>query len=121
MKLSTHVGVVWFVAMFGVALQNPSQAAASHTPGKSDQAALGALAGTAVPTSELGRFRGEGGVSVAVDTGTVTGNSCGACSTGTNTIGGNAISNNTGFTTVFQNSGNNSLFQSSTSIYISVH
>ena len=53
--------------------------------------------------------------------GDVRGNAVGANSaTGTITTTG-SINNNTGFTTVFQNSGNNSLFQQSTSIYITVH
>jgi hypothetical protein len=92
---------------------------------------LGALAGTAVPPVELGRQHARGVQNVNVDTGyafdgslsngAVRGNAViGSTNTGTITTT-NAINNNTGITTVFQNSGNNSLFQQSTSIFITVH
>lgn len=92
---------------------------------------LGALAGSAVPTAELGRQHARGTTDINVDTtvnsdgsfnlGNVRGNAVGVNSaTGTITTTG-SINNNTGFTTVFQNSGNNSLFQASTSIFITVH
>lgn len=90
---------------------------------------LGALAGSAVPTAELGRQHARGTTDINVDTtansdgsfnlGNVRGNAVGVNSA-TGTITG-SINNNTGFTTVFQNSGNNSLFQASTSIFITVH
>ena len=93
---------------------------------------LGALAGSAVPAAELQpqhargikninrryhyQFRGR-----VVERRPLRGNSVsGNSDTGTITTTG-SINNNTGFTTVFQNSGNNSLFQQSTSIYITVH
>ena len=92
---------------------------------------LGALAGSAVPTAELSRQHARGTTNINVDTtvnsdgsfnlGNVRGNAVGGNSaTGTITTTG-SINNNTGFTTVFQNSGNNSLFQASTSIFITVH
>ena len=92
---------------------------------------LGALAGSVVPTSELGRQHARGSTNVNIDTtvnsdgsfnlGDVRGNVVGVNSaTGTITTTG-SINNNTGFTTVFQNSGNNSLFQQTTSINITVH
>jgi hypothetical protein len=92
---------------------------------------LGALAGSVVPTSELSRQHARGSTNINIDTtvnsdgsfnlGDVRGNAVGVNSaTGTITTTG-SINNNTGFTTVFQNSGNNSLFQQSTSIYITVH
>ena len=93
---------------------------------------LGALAGSEVPTSELNQQHARGITNVNVDTnytvesgslnsGALRGNSVvGTSATGTITTTG-SINNNTGFTTVFQNSGNNSLFQQSTSIYITVH
>ena len=93
---------------------------------------LGALAGSAVPTAELNQQHARGVKITNVDTnytvesgslnsGALRGNSVvGTSDTGTITTTG-SINNNTGFTTVFQNSGNNSLFQQSTSIYITVH
>ena len=93
---------------------------------------LGALAGSAVPAAELNQQHARGIRNVNVDTnfavesgslnsGALRGNSVtGTSDTGTITTTG-SINNNTGFTTVFQNSGNNSLFQQSTSIYITVH
>jgi hypothetical protein len=92
---------------------------------------LGALAGSVVPTAELSRQHARGSTNINLDTtinsdgsfnlGDVRGNAVGANSaTGTITTTG-SINNNTGFTTVFQNSGNNSLFQQSTSIFITVH
>jgi hypothetical protein len=92
---------------------------------------LGALAGTAVPTAELNRQHARGNTNINVDTtvnsdgsfnlGALRGNAVvGTSATGTITTS-NSINNNTGITTVFQNSGNNSLFQQSTSIFITVH
>ncbi len=92
---------------------------------------VGALAGSVVPTTELSRQHARGTTNINMDTtvnsdgsfnlGDVRGNAVGVNSaTGTITTTG-SINNNTGFTTVFQNSGNNSLFQQSTSIYITVH
>src|SRR5205807_9305972 len=92
---------------------------------------LGALAGSAVPTAELSRQHARGTTNINVDTtvnsdgsfnlGNVRGNAVGGNSaTGTITTTG-SLNNNTGFTTVFHNSGNNSLFQASTSIFITVH
>jgi hypothetical protein len=93
---------------------------------------LRALAGSAVPAAELNQQHARGIKNVNVNTsytvesgslnsGALRGNSVvGTSDTGTITTTG-SINNNTGFTTVFQNSGNNSLFQQSTSIYITVH
>lgn len=92
---------------------------------------LGALAGSVVPPTELSQQHARGATNINVDTtvnsdgsfnlGDVRGNAVsGNSATGTITTTG-SINNNTGFTTVFQNSGNNSLFQQSTSIYITVH
>ena len=91
---------------------------------------LGALAGSVVPTTELSRQHARGSTNINLNTtvnsdgsfnlGDVRGNAVGVNSaTGTITTTG-SINNNTGLTTVFQNSGNNSLFQQSTSIYITV-
>jgi hypothetical protein len=91
---------------------------------------LGALAGSVVPSTELSRQHARGTTNINIGTtinsdgsfnlGDVRGNAVGVNSaTGTITTTG-SINNNTGFTTVFQNSGNNSLFQQSTSIFITV-
>lgn len=91
-------------------------------PAKADAAILSQLAGTAIPTAQLGQMRGEGGVALSLNDGQVSGNSVGPNSvTGSNSIASNSVSNNSGITTVFQNTGNNALLQNSTSIYISVH
>ena len=100
---------------------------------------LGALAGTAVPTAELNRQHARGSTNINVTNTNITNNdktinSDGSFNDGTlrgNAVVGpsttgiittsNSINNNTGITTVFQNSGNNSLFQQSTSIFITVH
>jgi hypothetical protein len=80
------------------------------------------LAGAALSATELAGEHARGLViGSAISDGTVTGNAVvGTSVTGaiTNT---NSINNNVGITTVFQNSGNNSLFQQSTSIFITVH
>lgn len=94
------------------------------------RAVIGALAGSAVPPAQLGREHARGIKNINVDTtfnfdgslsnGTVRGNAViGTSDTGTITTT-NSINHNTGFTTVFQNSGNNSLFQQSTSIFITL-
>jgi hypothetical protein len=91
---------------------------------------LGALDGTAVPAAELGRQHARGSTNINIDTtvnsdgsfnlGDLRGNAVvGTSATGIITTT-NSINNNTGITTVFQNSGNNSLFQQSTSIFITV-
>ena len=100
-------------------------------PAYGSRGSAGPLAGSAVPTAELGRQHARGTTDINVDTtvnsdgsfnlGNVRGNAVGVNSaTGTITTTG-SINNNTGFTTVFQNSGNNSLFQASTSIFLTVH
>ena len=83
---------------------------------------LEALAGGALSATELAGEHARGLViGSAISEGTVTGNAVvGTSLTGaiTNT---NSINNNVGIITVFQNTGNNSLFQQSTSIFITVH
>jgi hypothetical protein len=83
---------------------------------------LEALAGGALSARELAGEHARGLViGSAISEGTVTGNAVvGTSVTGaiTNT---NSINNNVGITTVFQNTGNNSLFQQSTSIFITMH
>ena|SRR6516162_1202443 len=92
---------------------------------------LGALAGTAVPAAELGRQHARGLQNIKVDSNFAFDGSLSAAAVRDNAVIGNSntgtittsnsINNNTGITTVFQNSGNNSLFQQSTSIFITVH
>jgi hypothetical protein len=86
------------------------------------EAVLEALAGTGLSATELAGEHARGLViGSAISEGTVTGNAVvGTSLTGaiTNT---NSINNNVGITTVFQNTGNNSLFQQSTSIFITMH
>jgi hypothetical protein len=119
--LATAVGV------HGLCLAGENSVAAA--PGS----VLGALAGTAVSTAELGRQHGRGIKNINVNTnytvdsgsalsvGSLKGNAViGTSDTGMITTTG-SINNNTGITTVFQNSGNNSLFQQSTSIFITLH
>ena len=97
---------------------------AAHAPGHAAGApadALGALAGAALPDAELGRGRAKGLVlNEAVSSGFVGGNRVGAQSVTGVISNSNSVNNNNGVTTVFQNTGNNSLFQSSTSIYINI-
>jgi len=89
---------------------------------KASEAVLGALAGTAVSNIELGRQEARGiAITSAVNDGTVGYNSVGRGSVTGNITNNNSVNNNVGITTVFQNTGNNALFQSSTSIFISVH
>lgn len=92
--------------------------------GVAPEASLGiaALAGTAIPNSELSRYSAEGGASLAVAEGNVAGNSVsGPSITGSNNISAQSVSNSSGIITVFQNTGNNSLLQNSTSIYVTIH
>ena len=90
--------------------------------GSSDQAdaALGSLAGLAIPAAQLDTLRGGNLVVSSANVGIDTGNSANNSPTG-NIIDNQAINNNTGITTIFQNTGNNALFQSSTTVNISVH
>ena len=80
---------------------------------------LSALAGTAVPTEELGVNSARGlpdTLNQAVlDSNSVTGSVTGNI---TNT---NAINTNSGLTTVLQNTGNNVLMQTSTIVNVTIH
>ena len=98
--------------------------AAAPTP---SAAVLHVLAGTAVPTAELGRERARGiAVNVngsALNNGNSTGNNVslvGSSIAGT-ISNDHSIDNNVGITSVLQNFGNNSVMQTSTTINISVH
>jgi hypothetical protein len=93
--------------------------------------ALGALAGSAVPTAELGRQHARGSTNTtrnfttnfsfdgALSDGALTGNAANSAVSGTIT-NTDSITGNNGIMTVFQNTGANSLFQQSTSIVINV-
>lgn len=104
---------------FGSCLAGETGAAAG--PGK----ILGALAGSAVPNAQLGREHARGNKTFVFDGSLSDGSLRNNAVIGNSTTGGistsNSINNNTGITTVFQNSGNNSLFQQTTSIFITVH
>lgn len=90
-------------------------------------AVLGALAGTALPSAELGRERARGiaininGSGSAISAGTSSANAViGSPITGLIT-NDHSIDNNAGITSVLQNFGNNSIMQVSTTINIAVH
>jgi hypothetical protein len=100
---------------------------------------LGTLNGTAVSAADLNGQHARGSPNINISTTTITNNdktinSDGSFNDGTlrgNAVIGpsvtgiittsNSINNNAGITNVIQNSGNNSLFQQSTSIFITVH
>lgn len=96
---------------------HPAFAAGSTDPAN---AALGSLTGAAVPATDLGRIRGGSFNVSSSNVGTDTGNSASNSPTG-RIIDNQSINNNTGITTIFQNTGNNTLFQSSTTVNISVN
>jgi hypothetical protein len=88
---------------------------------------LGALAGTALPSIELGKERARGiainvnGSGSALSAGTSSANAViGSPITGL-ISNDHSIDNNAGITSVLQNFGNNSVMQVSTTINISVH
>ncbi len=88
-------------------------------------AVLHILAGTAVPTAELGRERARGiAVNVngsALNNGSSAGNAVLASPITGMISNDHSIDNNVGITSVLQNFGNNSVMQTSTTINISVH
>jgi hypothetical protein len=90
-------------------------------------AVLGVLAGTALPSIELGKERARGiainvnGSGSAISSGTSSANAViGSPITGL-ISNDHSIDNNAGITSVLQNFGNNSIMQVSTTINISVH
>lgn len=90
-------------------------------------AVLGGLAGTALPSAELGKERARGiavnvnGSGSAISAGTNSANAViGSPITGL-ISNDHSIDNNAGITSVLQNFGNNSIMQVSTTINISVH
>jgi hypothetical protein len=90
-------------------------------------AVLRALAGTALPSAELGRERARGiainvnGSGSAISAGTSSANAViGSPITGL-INNDHSIDNNAGITSVLQNFGNNSIMQVSTTINIAVH
>ncbi len=119
---------IWAVALLLAAALGSSgsslaaNAAAATKPG----AVLGVLAGTAVPTAELGNVRARG---ITVNTGSGAATSAGT--TANNAVifspvtgfitNDHSIDNNAGITSVLQNFGNNSIMQVSTTINITVH
>jgi hypothetical protein len=97
--------------------------AAEPSPAGATSPVFAALAGTALPTSQLRGERARGiMIGNAIASATVLGNKVGAnTQTGDIYDIGHSISNNTGITTVFQNTGNNSLIQNTMTITINAH
>jgi hypothetical protein len=84
--------------------------------------AINSLAGTAVPTTQLGELRARGSIIVSsTNNGTVSNNTINGNTTTGTIMNSESANNNAGLTTIFQNTGNNALLQNSTSIYISIH
>jgi hypothetical protein len=118
---------IWVVASLlaaAVGASGSCLAAEGGAPIKPDSV-LSALAGSALPTAELGKEHGRG-IAVnlngsALNNGSSTGNSVvGSSLTGT-ISNDHSIDNNVGITSVLQNFGNNSVMQTSTTINITVH
>ena len=119
---------IWVAALLLTAALGSSgsslaaEAGAATKPG----AVLGLLAGTAVPTAELGNVRARGitintGSGAAASAGTSANNAV-ILSPVTGLISNDhSIDNNAGITTVLQNFGNNSVVQATTTINITVH
>jgi hypothetical protein len=120
-----------------------------HGPCRADEPAsaagpggiLGALAGASVPAAELSGQHARGSQNININTSTTynndtsyTADSGSALSSGSlknNAVIGTSdtgmitttgsVNNNTGIATVIQNTGNNSLFQVTTTIYLTMH
>jgi hypothetical protein len=94
--------------------------AGSGSGGNADQI-FNLLAGRQVPAAQLGKLRA-GGVPIvsSVSGGIVSSNMVGANSPTGSISDNQSINGNTGITNIFQNTGNNSLFQSSTTISITL-
>ena len=107
-----------FLTCFALMTALPLYGAFAGEPAKG----LDLFAGAApLSASELSRYAGRGDVEpVSVGSALVESNTVGAGSvTGGNNITG-SLNSTGGFTTVFQNSGNNSLFQSVTTVNITL-
>jgi hypothetical protein len=100
------------------AIFSASHPAYAADPGPQASTALSGLAGSAIPTAQLGKLRGGTFVVSSTNFGIDSGNSANNSQTGT-ILNNNSI-NGTGITTVLQNTGNNTLMQSSTTINIAV-
>lgn len=114
------LGLLPVMGLLGAMTATPaiSEAAGIGTP---DPALLGALGGSELKSSSLGKMRAQGILlQTASNSGTVTGSVGGKSVTG-QVRADNAINGNAGITTVFQNSGNNALIQNSMTINVTVH
>lgn len=118
---------IWAVASLlaaAVGASGSCLAAEGGTPAK-PALVLNALAGTAVPTIELGKEHGRGiAVNVngsALNNGSSAGNSVVSSPLAGTISNDHSINDNVGITSVLQNFGNNSVMQSSTTINITVH
>lgn len=117
-KAAALVAVVGFMGLAGGS--GALAAGMDHAPDGA-RAVINMLGGNAVSSEELSHQQARGiKLTKALSDGAVLGNSVGPGSVTGAITNSNSINNNVGITTVFQNSGNNSLFQSSTSIYISI-
>lgn len=107
-----------FLTCFAVIATLPLQNALASEPAKGLNIFAGA---TPLSAQELSRHAGRGDVEpISVGSALVEGNTVGSGSvTGGNSITG-SLNSTGGFTTVFQNSGNNSLFQSVTTVNITL-
>ncbi|HQT43518.1 MAG TPA: hypothetical protein PLD79_05935 [Halothiobacillus sp.] len=102
----------------GCAIFSASHPAYAADPAPQTNTALSNLAGSAIPSTQLGELRGGTFVIASTNIGIDSGNSANNSPTGT-IINNNSI-NGTGITTVLQNTGNNTLMQSSTTINIAI-
>ena len=107
-----------FITCFALVAILPLQGALALDPAKGLELFAGA---TPLTARELSRHAGRGDVEpVSVGSALVEGNTVGSSSiTGGNNIT-DSLNSTGGFTTVFQNSGNNSLFQSVTTVNITL-
>ena len=107
-----------FLTCLAIVASLPLHAALAADPNKSLEVFAGA---TPLSVSELSRHAGRGDVEpISVGSALVEGNTVGSNTvTGGNSITG-SLNSTGGFTTVFQNSGNNSLFQSVTTVNITL-
>ena len=117
MKIMTAAIISIAVSCASFSASHPAFAAGSDSQ---TDAALSGLAGAAVSTAQLRAMRGGDFVVSSVNIGADAGNSANNSPTG-KIVNEQSINNNTGITTIFQNTGNNALFQSSTTVNISVY
>jgi hypothetical protein len=120
-RICARAGAAALLLTTGLVFSGPCFAAGTASPPSRQASPLDGLAGKAVPEAQLDTLRAGGVLIVSsVSKGVVSGDTVGANSATGSISDNQSINNNTGFTNVFQNTGNNSLFQSSTTISITV-